>query len=130
MRGRKCHVGQEGLAVTTAFFNELNGFIGEILRRIVILGQFLNRLPVFCVRSFRDLPFDVPTVIEVIGGSDEQGEIALEATSVRYFVRFHSEMPFPGHVSVIAAISQQRGDRGNALVKHTFVPRLSYLVRR
>ena len=105
MRGRKCHVGQEGLAVTTAFFNELNRFVRVIFRRIEIFWQFFNRLPVFRVRSFRGLPFDVPTVIEVIGGSDEQGEIALEATSVRYLVRFHSEMPFPGHVSVIAAIS-------------------------
>jgi hypothetical protein len=52
----------------------------------------------------------------VIGGSDKQRKIALEATGVRYLVRFHSEMPFPGHVSVITAIPQQLDERGNALV--------------
>jgi len=42
----------------------------------------------------------------MIAASDKQGEITLEATGVRYLVRLKTEVPFPGHVGVIAAISQ------------------------
>ena len=61
--------------------------------------------------------------------ADKQREITLETAGVRNLVRFKAQMPFPGHVGVIAVVTQQLGDRSHTLVEYALVTGFSHLVR-
>ena len=61
--------------------------------------------------------------------ADKQRKIALETAGVRNLVRFHTQMPFPSHVRVIAVVAQQRGNRDHTLVEHALIAGLAHLIR-
>ena len=65
-------VGKEGFAIPATLFNELDDLIGVGLGGVEILGQFINWFPIFCIRHFRYLPFDVPPVVKVAAAADER----------------------------------------------------------
>jgi hypothetical protein len=129
VRGGKCHVGKERLVIRATLFDELDGLVRVGLRGIEVLRQLRDGAPVFRVRSFRHLPFDVPRVVEVASAADKQREITLEAAGVRDLVRFKAQVPFPGHVGVVAVVTQQRGDCDYTLVEYALVTRFSHLIR-
>ena len=127
--GRVCQVGKEGAAVPAALFDELDNLVGVSLGGIEILGQFIYGFPILGIRHSWYLPFNVPRVVKVAAAADKQREITLETASVRNLIRFKTQMPFPGHICVVAVVTQQLGDRSHTRVEYALISGFSHLVR-
>lgn len=60
----------------------------------------------------------------------QQRKRPLEPPRLRAVLFLQAQVPLPGHGRVVAAISQQLGQRHDLVVQVTLVPRLSLVCRR
>ncbi|MNQ98565.1 hypothetical protein D3C85_1142610 [compost metagenome] len=133
MRRGVGEVAEEGTTIVPPLLDVLDHAVGIEGAGEEALGQF-GGFAVFEVRRLADAGalFTVGRihahgVIEMARAARYKDEGTLEAPRLRVLPRLHAEVPFTGHVGVVAVIGEQLGKRGDALVQVALVAGLAYL---